>query len=82
MASQQQRRHRWGTEANSKDRRRGRQTVLRAANREALLLLADWLSEPDDLGDEWWDAFELELRNRRFSIKESPTESMNSGMMP
>lgn len=72
MASQQQRRHRWGAEANSKDGRRGRQTALRAANCEALLLLADWLSEPDDLGDGWWDAFERELRNYRFSLGGPP----------
>ena len=53
---------------------------IRPANRLALQLLKAWMREPDDLGDEWWDAFELELQTNRLAIKRSQTGPMNSGM--
>jgi hypothetical protein len=43
---------------------------LRPQNREALALLEIWMSEPDDLGHEWWDVFEQDLRQHRFSLHE------------
>lgn len=42
---------------------------LRPENRHALKVLRDWMAEPDDLGDDWWDAFEQELEENRFSIR-------------
>jgi hypothetical protein len=41
---------------------------LRPQNRRALALLAAWMDEPDDLGDEWWDAFEQDVQQRRLSL--------------
>jgi hypothetical protein len=38
------------------------------ANQAALALLEEWMSEPDDLGDDWWDDFENDLRQNRFSL--------------
>ena len=43
---------------------------LRPQNRRALALLAAWMGEPDDLGDEWWDAFEQDIQQHRFSLRE------------
>jgi hypothetical protein len=43
---------------------------LRPQNQRALALLQDWLAEPDELGDDWWDAFEQDLRRHRFSFRE------------
>jgi hypothetical protein len=57
-------------------------TDLLAANRQALLLLDALLSEPDDLGDEWWDAFKLELRSNRFTIEYSEPEPTDSETSP
>ncbi len=44
---------------------------LRPENRRALDLLDAWMAEPEDLGETWWDAFERELRQRRFSLREA-----------
>jgi hypothetical protein len=41
---------------------------LRPQNRQALALLQSWMAEPDDLGDEWWDEFERELKRYRFAV--------------
>jgi hypothetical protein len=43
---------------------------LHPQNRRALALLRDWMAEPDDLGDDWWDAFEQDLKQNRFSLRE------------
>lgn len=43
---------------------------LRPQNRRALALLEAWMAEPDDLGNEWWDAFEQDLQLHRFSLRE------------
>jgi hypothetical protein len=32
---------------------------------KALALLDEWLSEPDDLGPEWWAEFEADLQRSR-----------------
>jgi len=45
--------------------------VLRPENRRALELLEAWMAEPDDLGEAWWDDFERELRQHRFSLREA-----------
>jgi len=42
--------------------------VLRPENLRALDLLDAWMSEPDDLGEAWWDDFERELQQHRFSL--------------
>ena len=44
--------------------------VLRPENRRALNLLEAWMAEPDDLGEAWWDDFEHELQQHRFSLRE------------
>lgn len=44
-------------------------TRLRPQNRHALAILQAWLDEPDDLGDDWWDAFERDLEKHRFSVR-------------
>ena len=41
---------------------------LRPENQRALALLGEWLAEPDSLGEGWWDAFEHDLEQHRFSI--------------
>lgn len=46
------------------------ETVLRSRNRRALSLLQTWLSEPDDMGDAWWDDLEQEMRQNRLSFSE------------
>jgi len=56
-----------------------RRADIRPANRQALQLLEAWLSEPDDLDNDWWDAFELELRNRRLIFGPSQAELTNAG---
>jgi len=43
---------------------------LRRQNRRALALLAAWMEALDDLGDEWWDAFEQDVQQHRFSLRE------------
>ena len=44
-------------------------TQLRPQNRRGLALLEDWLAEPDDLGDAWWDDFERDLKQHRLSFR-------------
>ena len=44
---------------------------LRPQNQRALILLQTWLTEPDELGKDWWDAFERDLRQHRFSVRET-----------
>lgn len=39
------------------------------SNAAALAFLADWRREPDDKGEEWWSAFEEELK-RNHTFKE------------
>lgn len=80
MTSQRRNQQRSGTASDSSERSWGSPTALRTANRQALRLLDEWLSEPDDLGDEWWDAFERELRDHRLSISRSSAALPDSGM--
>jgi len=40
------------------------------SQKNALTLLEKWMSEPDDKGDAWWDEFEEELRQNRFTLRE------------
>ncbi|MBN1316583.1 MAG: hypothetical protein JXA42_13990 [Anaerolineales bacterium] len=42
----------------------GRYIALRPQNRLALELLQEWMEEPDDLGEAWWEAFDRELSHR------------------
>jgi hypothetical protein len=42
---------------------------VRPQNLHALALLRAWAYEPDDLGAEWWDSFERDLRQCRFSLR-------------
>lgn len=44
---------------------------VREENRRALALLDAWLSEPDDLGEDWWEEFEQEMYKHRLTIQES-----------
>ncbi|MEM7034671.1 MAG: hypothetical protein AAF629_34345 [Chloroflexota bacterium] len=39
-----------------------------AKNQLALALLDEWLLEPDEFDNEWWDEFEQELQENRFSF--------------
>ena len=43
-------------------------------NQQALALLEEWMSEPDDMSEEWWEEFERELGGHRFSIRKAQTE--------
>ena len=61
MSSQRRNRQGPGAGSDSSERRGAAPTGLRAANRQALRLLDEWLSEPDDLGDEWWERAECEV---------------------
>ncbi len=45
-------------------------TAIRPANERALALLNQWMSEPDELGPAWWEAFEAELKHNRFAVPE------------
>ncbi len=44
--------------------------ALRPENQRALHLLREWLNQPQDASDEWWDEFEQELRDNRFQLRE------------
>lgn len=46
------------------------EVTLRSQNQRALALLQTWLAEPDDLGDDWWDAFERDLEQHRLFLPE------------
>ena len=45
-----------------------------AQNQRALALLEEWMSEPDDMSEEWWEEFEGELGEHRFSIHKAQAE--------
>ena len=38
-------------------------------NRQALKLLATWMSTPDDRGADWWQQFEHDLAETRLSFR-------------
>lgn len=40
-------------------------------NKQALTLLRAWQEKADDLGDEWWDSFEQDLKQHRFTLREA-----------
>ena len=40
-------------------------TRLRAKNRAAIKLLDEWMSKPDDMGEEFWREYEKELKEFR-----------------
>lgn len=40
------------------------ETMPRFRNQSALDLLRDWMLEPDDLGDAWWEEFDRGLHHR------------------
>jgi len=42
---------------------------IRPENRRAIELLDAWMSEPDDLGPDWWDEFDRELSAFRLSFR-------------
>lgn len=44
-------------------------TRIRPENRRAIELLDAWMSEPDDLGPEWWAEFDRELAASRLSFR-------------
>jgi len=46
---------------------------IRAQNEKALKLLHEWMAEPDDMGEAWWDEFEAELRQNRLTFPERET---------
>ncbi len=37
-------------------------------NLEAIHLLEEWFSKPDDLGREWWNEFDREFEENRFRL--------------
>lgn len=39
-------------------------------NQELLRLLKDWMSAPDDLGEEWWEEFDRDLARNRLSLSD------------
>ena len=43
---------------------------LRSQNQRALAIIEAWMSEPDDLGTEWWDEFEQEIQHNRLTFRE------------
>ena len=43
---------------------------VRLANERALILINQWMSEPDELGAAWWEAFENELKLVRLAFRE------------
>lgn len=45
--------------------------ALRPQNRRALDLLEAWMAEPDDLDEAWWEDFERELQQHRFTLREA-----------
>ena len=47
-----------------------RPKAVRPANERALALLDQWMSEPDELGSAWWEAFEAELKQHRLAFPE------------
>lgn len=51
------------SKANEKDKPPRKR--LSAKNRAAIKLLDEWMSKPDDLGEEFWREFEKELQEFR-----------------
>lgn len=47
------------------------ESKLPPQNQRALALLNAWMSEPDDLGDAWWDEFERDLAKHRLRFRET-----------
>ena len=47
---------------------------IKSQNRQALRLLDEWIGEPDDPSDQWWQEFERYLQEHRFSIRRARTE--------
>ncbi len=45
------------------------ETDTEEQNRRILEWLERWLAEPDDLGPEWWDSFEQELKEHRLTLE-------------
>lgn len=45
--------------------------IIQARNQRAIKLLEEWYATPDDLGDEWWDEFEQDLKRNRFSFRKA-----------
>lgn len=44
------------------------QDALRDKNQKAIALLDAWFREPDDLGTDFWDEFDKNLEDNKFSI--------------
>ena len=42
---------------------------LNAKNRAAIKLLDEWMSQPDDMGEEWWNEYMKQLKENRFTIR-------------
>ncbi len=42
---------------------------IRPENRRAIELLDAWMSEPDELGPEWWEEFDRELAASRLAFR-------------
>jgi len=43
---------------------------LNPSTRKILEWLIDWFSQPDQMGQEWWDSFEAETRRQRLRLRE------------
>lgn len=41
---------------------------LSAKNRAAIKLLDEWMSKPDDMGEEWWSEYMKQLDESRLAI--------------
>lgn len=41
---------------------------LRPENKALLAFLKEWMATPDELGDEWWEEFEDDLKMNRLSF--------------
>jgi hypothetical protein len=69
--------HRWFvTEDNLRAyfaarKQKGNAVNLRSQNQRALALLRAWQNQSDELGQAWWDDFERDLAEHRFSLLEA-----------
>lgn len=45
------------------------QANLRPENRRALAALKKWMTTADELDEAWWDSFEEDLEENRFSVQ-------------
>ncbi len=59
----------WSVRGSEREEEEVDESKLVVANRRAMALLDEWMSEPDNLGQEWWDEFDNELRANRFSLR-------------